>query len=236
MRVTSTAIIFLASLAPACGLSSYLQQLAGPSQGAPKPPAFVGKKHTAPTKGPGSYLDGIAGAASTPPPPPPPPAAPAAPPAAAAAPAPAASAPASAAPAAGNYLSSLAVASAPSGGGLKGYLDVLPKSGAAQPSGAGLGGYLQTLKVESASGGGGLKGYLDSVGGGGAPRTSSPPPAAAAPAAAAPAASSDTMISQEPVLTAINKLNDNMVKNQKATITVLHDINSSVKKLAEKQR
>lgn len=42
------------------------------------------------------------------------------------------------------------------------------------------------------------------------------------------------MIAQEPVLTAINELNTNMVANQEATIGVLRDIKNSVNALADK--
>jgi hypothetical protein len=42
------------------------------------------------------------------------------------------------------------------------------------------------------------------------------------------------MIAQEPVLSAINTLSDNMNRNQEATIGVLHEINDSVKTLADK--
>jgi len=54
----------------------------------------------------------------------------------------------------------------------------------------------------------------------------------AAPAGYASSGGSTGMISQEPVLAAINKLNENMVRNQEATIAILNDINGSVKTLA----
>ncbi|CAB9525422.1 expressed unknown protein [Seminavis robusta] len=219
MKIGSVTFVLLAGFSPALGFNNYLDSVGG--GGAPKKASFapVGKPMAVPSSGTGGYLDNMAGAsAATPPPPPPPP--PVAPPAPPAAPAAAAAAPAaSTAPTAGDYLSSLPVAAAPSGGGVPGYLDALPQSAAV--SGSGVQGYLDAIAPAS--------------GGGFAPKPAFAPPAAAA--SAAPAASADgeeTLIAQEPVLTAINQLNDNMVRNQELTISVLGDISKSVKALADK--
>jgi hypothetical protein len=220
----AAAVAFLA--APALALQGgYLSQFAGGATSAPKPGGYSGvnSKPQAPARSTGSYLDGIAGSAPV-----------------AAAPvpaAPAATAPAPAAPAAssfsglagdgdatpasgGNYLSSLKVASTAGGAGLTGYLSML-RVQASQAAAKNPAGYLDTLRVSSASGtsGAGPASYLDNLKG------------AATVTARVEAASEVAMTSNEPVLAAINNLNENMNKNQKATIAILQDINSSVKKL-----
>jgi hypothetical protein len=112
-------------------------------------------------------------------------------------------------------------------------------------------GYLDALPTRSEASGPGFTSYLGNIGGGGsalksstyAPTkssktagSSSPSYSAPAPAAYSSSSASDgqTMIAQEPVLSAINKLSDNMNRNQEATIGVLHEINTSVKTLADK--
>jgi hypothetical protein len=236
MKVTSAAIVLLASFAPAYGFTSYLDQMTGGKVAAMKPASFApssGKpKASSGGVGPGGYLDNIAGgspaAAATPPPPPPPA------PAAFAPAAPAASSPSASAPAVGDYLSSLTVSSTPAGSGLPGYLDTLrvaseAGSGSVPPT------YLSTLKVESAGAGSGFTGYLDAIGGGGtAVKSSSYAPTksskGAAPSASAPASSGGN----NAVLDAIGQLNSNMRKNQMSTIDVLKEISKGVKVLVDK--
>jgi hypothetical protein len=232
MKFSATIIALLA--APAVALQGgYLSQFAGAATAAPKPGGYSGvnSKPQAPARSTGSYLDGIAGSS---------PAAPAAadqptvvPASAIAPPAPAAAAPAAssfsgiagdATPVSGgNYLSSLKVASTAGGAGLTGYLSTL-RVQASQSAAKSPAGYLDTLRVSSASGtiGAGPASYLDSLKG------------AATVTARVEAASDAAMISNEPVLAAINKLSENMNRNQQATIAVLTDINSSVKMLVDR--
>ena len=92
-------------------------------------------------------------------------------------------------------------------------------------------------------------GYLNSMGGGNAMKASSFMPSKsgyavparsngsyldqfAAPAPPTSAGAAD--ISDEPVLVAINQLHDNMNKNQRATIDILKEINSSIRVVVEK--
>ena len=121
---------------------------------------------------------------------------------------------------AGSYLSTLKVSSTAGGAGLGGYLNTL-RVQAAQSAASNPAGYLDTLRVASSGvTGTGPATYLDNLKG------------AASVVAKVEAASEAAMTSNEPVLAAINKLNDYMNKNQKATIDVLQDINSTIKKLA----
>lgn len=132
-----------------------------------------------------------------------------------------------AAPSSASYLSSLKVSASPSGSGPAGYLDTL-RTQAAASGGAGLVGYLDALPVSAAASGAGIGSYLDAL----SPKSSiGNLKSAATVTAQVEATSAATMTSNEPVLAAINKLNDNMNRNQQETIAVLHDINAAVKKL-----
>ena len=118
----------------------------------------------------------------------------------------------------GDYLSSLKGAGAPSGSGPRGYLDTL-RIQAAATAATNLPGYLDTLRVGSAISGTGPRTYLDNIAG------------AASVTAKVEATTAFTLTSNEPILAAINRMNENMKKNQKLTIEILQDINTSVKKL-----
>jgi len=121
---------------------------------------------------------------------------------------------------AGAYLSSLKVMSvAGNGEGPIGYLGTLKvesvSAAASKPA-----GYLDTLRVESAPAGeGGPFTYLETLKG------------AKTVVSKVASTTEATMESNEPILAAIQKLNENMVKNQQATIGVLQEINSNVKTL-----
>jgi len=238
MKLTSAIVILASLVAPASGFSSYADKMGG-GKGAVKPGGYGPSKGKgfAPVKPmPGAYVPGGAAGIGS---------APAAPAAAAAPPAPAApaaySSPAAAgasAPTSAAYLSVLGgAAGAPSGTGPKGYLDVVSTANTAI-NGPGMPGYLSVLRTQVTPGGAGLGGYLASMGGGSAVKASSFAPTKSQKGASAPAAAyssgGSAMIAQEPVLQAINQLNDNMVRNQAATISVLNEINQSVKTLASK--
>jgi hypothetical protein len=118
----------------------------------------------------------------------------------------------------GNYLSSLRGAGAPSGSGPRGYLDTL-RIQAAATAATNLPGYLDTLRVASAPTGAGPLTYLDNIAG------------ASRVTAKVEATTAVTLTSNEPILAAINKLKEDMTSNQKHTIGILQEINSSVQKL-----
>ena len=244
MKLTSAALVILATLAPACAFninkpvveSSYLDQFSAGGGGSMKPSSYgPSKGKPSGSKGgvPGSYLERMGGGGA---------------PVASAPAAPAAPAPAAPAPAASSM--SASSSSAPADATSKDYLSHL-NTGAASSGGIGSGmkGYLDALPTRSEAAGPGFTSYLGAIGGGGsamksstyAPTKSSkatsnsPSYSAPAPAAASSSTSGgETMIAQEPVLGAINKLSDNMNRNQEATIGVLHEINNSVKTLADK--
>jgi len=199
---------------------SYLEQFSSPSASM-KPSTF--KPQGNGNSGGGGYLDNLA-------PEGPPPVAPAAAVAFTGDPAPAFAAP----PTTGSYLDNLkSEASTTGGSGLVGYLDVLRTESAT--AGSGPVGYLDVLRTESAVGGAGLTGYLDAIAPekGPAKESSFAPSSGASTKTAAAAAPSGggEAVGQEPVLSAIEDLNDNMVRNQDATIGVLKEINDSVKRL-----
>ncbi|CAB9510784.1 expressed unknown protein [Seminavis robusta] len=127
--------------------------------------------------------------------------------------------------AAGEYLTSLKVAAAPSGSGPVGYLDAL-RTQAFESAATNLPGYLDTLTVSASTVTGGLgpATYLDNIAG------------AATVAARVEAATEVTIVSSEPILAAINQMQENMNKNQEATIEILQDINSSMKQLVTAAR
>ena len=85
-------------------------------------------------------------------------------------------------------------------------------------------------KPQAPAGGTGIGGFSPGASSSAPVAEVAPPSAPEAPVEAGP----DTLIAQEPVLTAINELNANMVANQEATISVLYDINTSVRTLADK--
>jgi hypothetical protein len=120
--------------------------------------------------------------------------------------------------AAGDYLSSLKVSAVTGGTGPAGYLDTL-RIQAAATAATNLPGYLDTLRVASAPTGTGPLTYLDNIAG--ATRVT----------AKVEATTAVTLTSNEPILAAINRMNENMKKNQKTTIEILQDINVSVRKL-----
>lgn len=120
--------------------------------------------------------------------------------------------------AAGDYLSSLKVSAGTGGTGPFGYLDTL-RIQAAATAATNLPGYLDTLRVGAAVSGTGPHTYLDNIAG------------AASVTAKVEATTEITITSSEPILAAINRMNENMKKNQKTTIEILQDINTSVRKL-----
>ncbi|CAB9529858.1 expressed unknown protein [Seminavis robusta] len=136
MWISLVIVSILASLAPANGFNSYLNQMGGDGGVASmKSSSFApsGKPMAAPRSGTGGYLDNIGGggtAVATPPPP----------------------LQQQEAPSGGGvpgYLDALLTASAPSGGGVPGYLDALPASSA--PSGSGVPSYLDAIAPGSGS-------------------------------------------------------------------------------------
>ncbi|CAB9514263.1 expressed unknown protein [Seminavis robusta] len=207
MKLTASIVALLA--APSLALQGgYLSQMGG--GGSVKTSSLKPASAAGPAFG-ASYLDNMGGNAA--------PTTPAAPPAAPAAPASAAAismselvglppitstsqiADSATAVAAGDYLSSLKVAAAPSGSGPVGYLDIL------------------TVSADTVMGGLGPATYLDNIAG------------AASVTAKVEAATEVTMVSNEPVLAAINNMKENMSKNQKATIDILKDINSDMQRI-----
>jgi hypothetical protein len=118
----------------------------------------------------------------------------------------------------GDYLSSLKVSAGTGGTGPSGYLDTL-RIQAAATAATNLPGYLDTLRVASATSGAGPLTYLDNIAG------------ASRVTAKVEATTAVTLTSNEPILAAINRMNENMKKNQKTTIEILQDINTSVRKL-----
>lgn len=183
MKVSAAAV--LASLSTASAFNvGYLNQLGGapaPAKAAPLPNAVVASGH--------GYLDNLNGtpelvSAIEAAPAAPAPVAPA--PAAPAAPAYVAPAPAAVVSNGGDYLSALAGASTQTnGGGITGYLDALPASGAAPTHGPG------------------IITYIDSMGGGIGPVVAAPAPAAvaAAPVAAAAAPAAAPAVGAAPAVT-----------------------------------
>ncbi|CAB9525676.1 expressed unknown protein [Seminavis robusta] len=225
MWISLVIVSILASLAPANGFNSYLNQMGGDGGVASmKSSSFApsGKPMAAPRSGTGGYLDNIGGggtAVATPPPPPPPAGE-------------AAAAVASTAPAVGDYLASLPVQEAPSGGGVPGYLDALLTASA--PSGGGVPGYLDALPASSAPSGSGVPSYLDAIapGSGSAPVASSfAPKPTFVPAGSPPSGAGGE---SNVVLEAISDMTNNMNRNQQTSISILKEISVGIKGLVEK--
>jgi hypothetical protein len=124
---------------------------------------------------------------------------------------------------AGAYLSSLKVMSvAGNGEGPIGYLGTL-KVESVDAAANNPAGYLDTLRVESAAAGeGGPFTYVGTLKG------------AKTVVNKVASTTESTVESNAPILAAIQKLNDNMVKNQQTTIGVLQEINSNVKTLVSR--
>jgi hypothetical protein len=211
MKIAATIIAFL--LAPAAGAlqGGYLSQMGG--GGAVKSSSIKPASSGRPAFG-GSYLDQMAKSV------PATPVARAVPvaPASAASFSMSQSAVSTSPVAVGDYLSSLKGAGAPSGSGPRGYLDTL-RIQAAATAATNLPGYLDTLRVASATSGAGPLTYLDNIAG------------ASRVTAKVEATTAVTLTSNEPILAAINKLKEDMTTNQKQTIVILQDLNSSVQKL-----